>query len=59
MKFILVLYIFAGPWAEGDSVTIQAVPMPTQQVCEAAGKQGEALVKGSKKEYRYVCLKAD
>jgi hypothetical protein len=59
MKFILVIYIFAGAWAKGDSVAVQAVPMPTQQVCEAAGRQAETLVKGSAKEYRYACLKAD
>lgn len=59
MKFLLVIYIFAGSWAKGDSVALQVAPMPTQQVCEAAGRQAETLVKGSAKEYRFVCLKAD
>jgi hypothetical protein len=57
MSWVLVIYIYAGVWAKGDSVTITHVPMLTQELCEEAGKQLDSLVQGTAKEVRYLCLK--
>lgn len=58
MSFVLVLYIYAGALARGDSVTMQAIQMPTLAACEREGRRAEALVRGSAKELRFVCLDA-
>jgi hypothetical protein len=57
MTYALILYIYAGVMARGDSVTLYSVPMQSLAVCEQAGKAAEGLVRGSLKEYRYVCVK--
>lgn len=58
MTYILVLYIYAGILAKGDSVTLTNVDgFASQQACMAAGKASEKLVEGSAKEVRFVCLK--
>jgi hypothetical protein len=57
MEWVLVLYIYAGVWAKGDSVAITTVAMNTQEACEKAAANSEGLVKGSAKEIRHVCLK--
>jgi hypothetical protein len=56
MSFVLVLYIYAGVLARGDSVAMHSVPMPTMAACEREGRKAEALVKGSAKDLRFVCL---
>jgi hypothetical protein len=56
MSWILVIYIYAGAFAKGDSVAISTIPMPNQKACMAAGQQAAGLVKGSAKEFRFVCL---
>lgn len=58
MSWILVLYIYAGAWAKGDSVAITTIPQPSQQSCEAAGNAARSLVKDSTKELRYLCVKS-
>ena len=57
MEWVLVLYIYAGVWAKGDSVAMTNVPMVSMEACERAAKDAESLVKASAKEIRYVCLK--
>lgn len=57
MEWILVMYIYAGMLAKGDSVVMATVPMASQEICQREGKKGEALVGGSAKEYRFLCLK--
>lgn len=57
MSWMLVIYIYAGVWAKGDSVALQTVPMATEKACRDAGEQLSPLVSGSTKEVRYVCLK--
>ena len=54
--WVLVIYIYAGMMAKGDSVTIHSVPMPSESVCRREGSRGSELVTGSAKTYRYVCL---
>ena len=56
----LILYIYAGMFAKGDSVTLTNVPgFQTEQHCMDAGRSTTRLVADSKKEVRYVCVKVD
>ena len=58
MNWILVIYIYAGVLASGDSVAITNIPnFATKQECLQAGKDAEGLVTGSSKVYRFVCLR--
>jgi orotidine-5'-phosphate decarboxylase len=58
MTWILVLYIYAGAFAHGDSVTLHSIPgFKTEADCKTAGEAGKILVSGSTKEYVYTCLK--
>lgn len=55
MTYILVMYIYAGM---GDSVTlVNAGEFNSIDACNAAGMSGNQLVKGTAKEYRYLCLR--
>lgn len=58
MTWILVMYIYAGTFANGDSVSLLQVnkPFSSVQSCEEAGKSAKGLVSGSSKEYRFVCM---
>lgn len=57
MTWVLVMYIYAGTFAKGDSVTISTIDgYTTQAICQQAGSQGAQLVGGSAKEYRFVCI---
>lgn len=57
MEWILLILIYAGPIARGDSVALENVQgFATKQQCEAAGKELDPLVKGSTKNIRFVCL---
>ena len=56
----LILYIYAGALAKGDSVTLTNVPgFKTEQVCQEAGTSAKKLVRDSYKELRYICVKID
>lgn len=55
--FFLVLYIYAGAFAKGDSVAMVSIPQPSQQACMAAGSAASDLVRGSAKELRFICVK--
>lgn len=58
MTWILVLYIYAGVFAKGDSVTMTSVPgFLSEADCAAAGTIATQLVRGSTKELRFVCVK--
>lgn len=54
--WVLVIYIYAGVFAKGDSVALESVPMVSERACEAAAQKSKALVKDSAKEFRHVCL---
>lgn len=56
--YFLVIYIYAGMLAKGDSVAIAPIPMQTRELCMEAGKQATSLVYGSTKEFRFVCVKS-
>ena len=56
--WILIIYIYAGTFAKGDSVTLNNVPgFTSQQSCEAAAAASKHFVDASTKEFRYVCVK--
>jgi len=56
--FILIIYIFAGPFAKGDSVALTSVPgFSTEAACKSAGFKASSFVVGSAKEYRFECVK--
>ena len=56
--WVLIIYIYAGMMAKGDSVALVSVPGFTNAAtCEQAGKQTEKFVAGSMKEQRYQCVK--
>ena len=60
MSWTLVLYIYAGVLAKGDSVTLLSVPgFKSEQHCAAAGSASKPLVGGSAKELRFVCLRTE
>lgn len=57
MTWILVIYIYAGMLAKGDSVTLlNAGEFASKAACESAGKAADPLVDGSAKDLRFVCL---
>jgi len=57
MEYVLILYIYAGALAQGDSVALTTVPMHDKITCETAAKQAESLVARSTKVLRTSCLK--
>lgn len=58
--WVLVIYIYAGPLAQSDSVSLTSVPdFKTYAQCVKAGTEAKKLVVGSYKEQRYVCLEQE
>lgn len=57
VTFILVLNVFAGVWADGDSLSLTNVPgFTSYEECMKAGQDASRLATG-KKEINFVCLK--
>jgi hypothetical protein len=60
MSWTLVIYIYAGMLAQGDSVTLMHIPgFKTEQSCTAAGNASKPLVKGSAKDLRFICIRQE
>jgi hypothetical protein len=58
--WVLVIYIYAGAMAKGDSVTLTSIPgFKSYGQCVKAGTDSKTLVANSYKEQRYVCLAQD
>lgn len=56
--YTLILLVYAGMFSSGDSVAVTNVTnFSTLDACRSAGKQAEFLVKGTKKETSFVCVK--
>jgi len=56
--FILLIYIYAGALASGDSVALVSVPgFTSEAACNEAGKKTAKFVAASTKEHRFVCVK--
>ena len=60
MNWTLVIYIYAGVFAQGDSVAITYIPnFKSEASCAAAGKVTKPLVSGTTKEQRFVCIRQE
>ena len=53
----LIIFIYAGVFAKGDSVAIHSVKFDTEQACIAAGNKTKTLVDGTAKEAKFVCVR--
>lgn len=57
MTWTLIIYIYAGVLARGDSVTLTQVDgFSTKQMCQESADLLEPLVSNSAKEIRTVCI---
>lgn len=56
MEWVLIVHVFAGIWADSDSVSITSIPMATQEACLNAGDRLNVLVEGTKKDIRFICV---
>lgn len=57
MKFILILFLYAGTFSKGDSVSLTSVPgFATEQACLAAGKKSVEMTNGTFKDGKFVCV---
>lgn len=57
MSWVLVMYIYAGTFAKGDSVSMVTVPgFHSEVACNEEGAKGNILVKGSAKDYKFICI---
>ncbi len=60
MSWTLVIYVYAGVLARGDSVALTQIPNFTSKArCTAAGNAAKPLVLGSAKELRFVCIRQE
>ena len=57
MEWILLIYVYAGMLAKGDSVAIATIErFSTEQSCEEAARGLPRLVKGTAKEVLHLCI---
>ncbi len=57
MEWILLIYVYAGILAKGDSVALTTIPgYASKDACEQSARDLPKLVKGTTKEVVYVCL---
>lgn len=57
MTWVLILFIYAGVWAKGDSVALTTVPgFKTEQECRVAGEATKKFVEETTKAQKYVCV---
>jgi hypothetical protein len=55
--WVLIIYIYAGPWAKGDSVALTQISgFTSQAVCEVAANKASSLPENSAKLFRYSCV---
>lgn len=55
----LIILIYAGAWAKGDSVALDHIGgYPDKAACVAAGAALDPLTAGTAKETRYVCVQS-
>lgn len=58
-EFILILFLYAGPLSQGDSVALTNIPgFQSREACELAGKRAQSLTAGTIKSAKYVCVAA-
>jgi len=57
MEWVLVIAMYAGIWASGDSTALTNVPgFTSKEECTAAGNASKELASGTKKEVKFVCV---
>lgn len=56
MTYILVLLIYAGPFAKGDSVALTQIEFNSLVSCTTAGRQASQLVSGTAKDVKFICV---
>lgn len=55
----LIILIYAGAWAEGDSVALDHIGgYPDKAACVAAGEAVKPMTANTTKETRYVCVQS-
>ena len=57
MEWVLVLYVYAGIMAKGDSVALTTVQMESEEACRIAGDAAKGLVSGTTKNTRFICVR--
>lgn len=57
MEYVLIIYIYAGALAQGDSVALTNIPMADKVTCQKAAGEAESLVARFTKVLRTACLK--
>lgn len=57
VKFVLIILIHTGVLSKNDSLSVGSVSgFSTQQECEQAGQAASALILGTVKQLRFVCV---
>ena len=57
-EWILVVFVYAGAFAKGDSVALTTIPgFPTQVECQTAGRFIQPMDEGTSKNIKFVCVK--
>lgn len=60
VTWTLVIWIHVGMLSEKDSMALTTVPnFRSEAACQAAGAQSESLVKRTRKDYKFVCVKVE
>lgn len=55
--WILILFAYAGPMSNADSVSITTQEVASQQACVAAGQAAARLAGGTTKVIKYTCVR--
>lgn len=55
--WILILFAYAGPLSDTDSVSITTQELSSQQSCNIAGKTATRLASGTTKVIKYTCVR--
>lgn len=56
--WILIVFAFAGPLSNTDSVALTSTQFTSQATCEAAGKATVQMASFTQKVIKYVCVKS-
>lgn len=57
-EWVLVVFVYAGVWAKGDSVALTNIPgFSTQAECMTAGNVIKPMEDSTSKSFKFVCIK--
>lgn len=57
MEYVLILAMWAGTFAKGDSVALTAAHFKTMQACDLAGEQAVRKFSTTFKTVNYICAR--